>query len=140
MNPKAKLPFLLSILLYSLLVLSTLIFIVFMVLAFHQDQFKYLIEAYSSRSFELSLLSQLYTPFLFIVVYIASIIMMILTKTYAYYIFYILNLFLLFVLFINPPIHVLNIGLIILVSFIVFWQFSVYKKVKLKQEMPINED
>lgn len=136
----AKLPFFLSILLYSLLLLSTLVFIVFIFLAFHQDQFRYLSEAYSSRTFELSLLSQLYTPFLFIVVYIGTIIMMILAKTYAYYVFYILNLILLFVLLVNPPIHYLSIGLIILICLIVFWQFSAYKKVNMDQEMPISED
>ena len=140
MNQKTKLPFLLSIILYSLLVLSTLIFIVFISLALHQDQFKFLIELYSSRRFELSLLSQLYTPFLFIVGYIISIVMMILDKKMAYYIFYVLNLFLLVVLVLNPPIHFPNMGLIVLVNLVVFWQFSVHKKAKLTQERAINED
>ena len=140
MSPKTKLPFLLSILLYSLLVLSTVIFIVFISLALHQDQFEYLLKAFSSRSFELSLLSQLYTPLLFIVIYIASLVMMILAKTYAYYIFYSLNIFLLLVLLVNPPIHFLNMGLIIFICFFIFWQFSAFKKAKMKQETPINED
>lgn len=140
MNQKTKLPFLLSIILYSLLVLSTLIFIVFISLALHQDQFKFLLEAYSTRNFELSLLSQLYTPFIFIVFYMISIVMMILAKNYAYYIFYILNLFLLLVLLINPPIHFLNISLIVLINLIIIWQFSVHKKVQLEQEMAINEE
>lgn len=140
MNQKKKLPFLLSIILYSLLVLSTLFFIVFISLALHQDQFKLLLDIYSSRSLELSLLSQLYSPFLFIVVYIISIVMMILAKKQAYYLFYILNLFLLLVLLINPPIHFLNIGLIVLINLIIIWQFSVHKKVLLDQEKARNEE
>ena len=140
MNRRAKLPFLLSILLYSLLVLSSLIFVVLMFLALHQDQFKFLIEAYSTRSFELGLLSQLYAPLLFIVVYIITVVMMILVKKYAYYVFYALNIFLILALLINPPIHFLNIGLIISINFIIIWQVSIHRKAQMVEEMEINEE
>lgn len=140
MSQTIKLPFVLSTLLYSLLVLSSLVFIVFMSLALHQDQFKFLLEAYSSRSFNITLLSQLYAPLLFIVIYMISIVMMIFSFTYAYYVFYVLNLFLTLMLFINPPIAFLNIVLIISVNLFIFWQFSVYKKSQLDQETTINEE
>lgn len=140
MNQKTKLPYILSILLFSLLVLSSLIFVIFILLALHQDQFIYLHETYSSYTFELSLLSQLYAPFVFIMVYIFSIIMMLLHKKFAYYLFFLLNFFLLIILSINPPIHFLNMSLIILVNLIIYWQYSVYNKLKLSQELAINDD
>ncbi len=140
MNQKNKLPFLLSILLYSLLLLALLILVVFALLSINQYQFAYLLDAYSSRSFEFSLLTQLYTPFLFIIIYIVSIILMILTKKIGYYLFYLLNLFLVVVLILHPPIHFLNISVIILINLIIFWQFSSYEKTKLKQELVIIED
>jgi len=127
METKKKIPFLLGVNLYGLLVLLVLMIIGLILVLLNVNQFTFLNENFSLQSSEYGSLTLVYLPFLFILFSIYSVIQMIRKKRHAHYLFIFLSAILLAFLIWQEPIDALNILFIFLINIIILIHPSWFK-------------
>jgi len=134
MEQKKKIPFLLGVTLYGLLVLLVVLLLGIIMVLLNVQQFNFLNESYSLQSSEYGSITLVYLPLLFILLSIYSVIQILRRKHHALYIFMVLSILLLVLLLFQNPIDGLNIIFILLVNFILLLYGSWFKQKDLSED------
>lgn len=140
MEKTKRIPFLLGVTLYGLLILLLIMISGLILVLINVNQFNFLNENYSLQSSVYGSLTLVYLPFLFILLSIYSVIQMIRRKTHARYLFIFLSLLLMAFLLWQNPMDGLNILFIILSNIILLLHPSWFKKEVLESSLEIGQN
>lgn len=140
MEEKKRIPFLLGVSLYGLLVLLILMIIGLILVLVNVNQFTFLNENFSVQNSEYGSLTLIYLPFLFILCSIYSVLQMIRRKRHAHYLFILLSVILIGVLFWQKPIDILNILFVFLINVIVFIHPSWFQQSTLETNSKVSPE
>lgn len=140
MEKTRRIPFLLGVTLYGLLILLLIMISGLILVLINVNQFNFLNENYSLQNSEYGSLTLVYLPFLFILLSIYSVIQMIRRKRHARYLFIFLSMLLLVFLLWQNPMDGLNILFIILSNIILLLHPSWFKKEVLKSSSEIGQN
>lgn len=140
MEKTRRIPFLLGVTLYGLLILLLIMISGLILVLINVNQFNFLNENYSLQNSEYGSLTLVYLPFLFILLSIYSVIQMIRRKRHARFLFIFLSMLLLLFLLWQTPMDGLNILFIILSNIILLLHPSWFKKEVLKSSSEIGQN
>lgn len=136
--PSKPKPLLLSISLYSMLVVQMILLsgLIYALLNFqHLDN---LYSIYHIDSQKLPLAWQLYLPLLMLITFIYAVIQMLRRKKHAVFIFYILSGILFLLLIISQPIEWINIFILIFMNYMIFMNYSWFKHENTDEEIELH--
>lgn len=140
MEKTRRIPFLLGVTLYGLLILLLIMISGLILVLINVNHFNFLNENYSIQSSIYGSLTLVYLPFLFILLSIYSVIQMIRRKRHARYLFIFLSMLLMAFLLWQDPTDGLNILFIILSNIILLLHPSWFKKEVLKSSPEIDQN
>ena len=128
MEKTKRIPFLLGVTLYGLLILLIIMLLGLILVLVNLNQFNFLNENYSLQSSEYASLTLVYLPFLFILLSIYSVIQMIRRKWHARYLFIFLSILLMTFLLWQNSLDGLNLLFVLLINIILLIHPSWFRK------------
>lgn len=128
MEKTKRIPFLLGVTLYGLLILLIIMLFGLILVLVNLSQFNFLHENYSLQSSEYASLTLVYLPLLFILLSIYSVIQMIRRKWHARYLFIFLSILLMAFLLWQNSLDGLNLLFVILINIILIIHPSWFRK------------
>lgn len=133
-NKKPK-PFLLSVCLYSLLVIQLLLFVFLFLVIFKFDQLAQLRDAFGSKTNIIPITWWVYIPVSISLLNGYSVIQMLRQKIHAVLIFHTLSVLLILYLVLNPPYEWANIIFVVFINYLIGMHYSWFKK----ETLPLEE-